>query len=186
MTKSKTKRKKIKTLSSKIVYKDKLITVRRNDLIGFDGKKIKWTLVEKVDFIHVIPKVKDRFCLVKQYRYAVKQQSWEFPQGSLEKRENPRKAARRELEEETGLKAKKLQSLGYLWLGCGQFTQGFTVFLAEDCRPGKQKLEGFEKENMKVNFFTFHQVFDMIKSGLIKDSQTVAAMNLYLCRDKKK
>ncbi len=181
-----TKKKTIKTLSSKIVFKDKLITVYKRDVLGFDGKKRKWSMIEKRDFALVIPVVKKKFCLVRQYRYAVGQKSWEFPQGNSEKGESLLKCAKRELEEETGLKAKKFKSLGYLWVGCGQFTQGFTVYLARDCQKGKQKLKGFEKENMQVEFFSFHKIFDMIKSGLIKDSQTVAAMNLYLCRDKKK
>jgi len=183
MTKKKTKRNKWKTLSSKYVYKHPWIKLRLDKVETPKGFRGILHVVEMKDFVVAIPKIGNKLYLVKQYRPCVKSDSWEFPMGACEKGESMIKAASRELEEEAGLKTKKIKEIGYLWLGCGHESQGFHVYLADDCDKGKQKLHGFEV-GMKVKGFKISEIHKMIKSGKIKDSPTVATFHLYLSNRK--
>ncbi|MGH3869630.1 MAG: NUDIX domain-containing protein [Pseudonocardiaceae bacterium] len=80
--------------------------------------------------------------MVEQYRYPVSHRSWEFPQGTLPNREDgdPAALARRELAEETGLRAGRLDRLGYLYPAKGMSSQAFTVFVADHLEAGKLAL----------------------------------------------
>ncbi|MGH3686075.1 MAG: NUDIX domain-containing protein [Pseudonocardiaceae bacterium] len=79
-----------------------------------DASQGIYSYVEKPDFALIIPVEQDGFHLVEQYRYPVSHRSWEFPQGSFPDRRdgNPQQLARRELAEETGLRAGHIYHLG--------------------------------------------------------------------------
>ena len=114
-----------------------------------------------------------------QYRYPVQDSFWEFPQGAYE--ENPEiepvELALQELQEETGLIARKMTHLGYLYEAYGFSSQGFHVFLAEDFTQGKQQLEKGE-QGLQVQKFSVKDFEKMIQNGEIKDAPTVSAYAL--------
>jgi len=168
------------TLSTKVVYKNNWMSVREDKVILPNGKKGVYGVVEKNAFVIVIPFVENKVALVEQYRYPVKSKSWEFPEGLKDKtKENLRDAAIRELREETGLLANKLEEIGTLWLAPGYSNQHYTVFVSRECIQENNRLEGSETD-MKVGFFTLEEVKEMVKKGIIKDSPTIAAFSLYL------
>jgi 8-oxo-dGTP pyrophosphatase MutT (NUDIX family) len=169
-----------KKLSSRIVYKNKWMSVREDKVIRPDGKKGIFGVVEKDTFIVVIPLFKNKIALVSQYRYPVRAQSLEFPEGHREgSKEGIKEVATRELMEETGLSSTKLRKLGTLWLAPGHNTQKYIVFIAENCTRGKRVLEGSEKD-MKTEFYTLAEVKKMVQKGIIKDSPTIASLMLFL------
>ncbi|MFA5107142.1 MAG: NUDIX hydrolase [Patescibacteria group bacterium] len=172
-----------KTLSSKIVYQNHWMKVLEKRVIRSDGSRGVYGIVEKPDYGVTIPIAGKKIYLIQLYRYAVKAVSWEFPQGEWEKGESMVASARRELTEETGMKAKTMTRLGHLWLACGHHTQGYTVFLAEGCvRTGN-----FDTGEVdRVKGFSLTQILKMIRDGRIKDSQTVVAIQLFLNHRKKK
>ena len=123
----------IETLSSKEVYRNRWMTVREDAIRRQDGTSGIYGVVDKPDFALVIPYENGAFHLVEQYRYPVKGRSLEFPQGTWEEQADapPETVAAGELQEETGLVAKRMTYLGHIFNAPGYSTQGMHVFLAE-------------------------------------------------------
>lgn len=173
-----------KTVSQKTIYQSKWLKLRHDNLIRPDGTKGEYDVLEKRDFVVVISKIKEKFLLVKQYRYPVGHKSLEFCQGNVEKNEKPIDAARREFEEETGFKAKKLTKLGKIWEACGYSNQSFYIFLADGILEGNKKLEESEL-GMKNKMLSENELAKAIETGKIKDSTTISAFYFYLLKNKK-
>lgn len=167
------------TTSSKIIHKSQWISLRVDEIERPDGSKDSYEWLERRSFALIIPKKEDKFFLVRIYRYPVKSYSWEFPKGLLEEGEDTKGTALRELEEEAGLKAKKIKLLGNFWTANGIMAQDFYVYLAENFEKGVQKLEATEHD-LIIKSFTLSQIKKMIKKGEIKDSSTVTALMRFL------
>jgi 8-oxo-dGTP pyrophosphatase MutT (NUDIX family) len=169
----------IKKLSSKIVYKNRWMTVKEDEVEFENGVKSIYGVVDKPDFSLVVPFEEGKFYMVKQYRYPVQNSYWEFPQGSNEENPDidPKRLALDELEEETGLIAKKIKHLGFLHGAYGYSPQGCNIFLASDFSKGQQKLEDGE-QGLEVKRFSIAEFEKMIKSGEIRGSNTVSAYGL--------
>ena len=105
----------IKTTASRIVYGNRWMRVREDQIERADGTPGIYGVVEKLDYSLIIPRDDHGVFLVEQYRYPVRDRYWEFPQGTWEERPeaNPTEVAREELEAETGLRAAPLVALGY-------------------------------------------------------------------------
>ena len=96
-----------KTLTSKVVYDGKVITVIKDDVEVADGhKSFREVILHSGGVVIVALKDSRTILLVKQYRYPLKQTVLELPAGRLEIGEDPDEACKRELEEETGYRAK--------------------------------------------------------------------------------
>lgn len=104
----------IKTLSSKVVYENKWMRVREDAIERPSGQQGIYSVMEKPDFTVVIPVQDGYVYMVEQYRYPVEKRQLEFPQGTWEEngQADPAELAAGELQEETGLLAKKLDSRG--------------------------------------------------------------------------
>ena len=124
---------------------------------------------------------RDGFHLVEQYRYPVGHRSWEFPQGTLPNRADgePAELARRELAEETGLRARRLYHLGDLHPAKGMSSQGFAVFVADELETGEHARE-HEEQDMRQRWVSRSDFEDMIRNGLVTDDSTLAAYLLFL------
>ena len=97
----------MQTLRSRIVYQNRWMTVREDDIRRADGSNGIFGVVEKPDAAMVIPVEDGRVHMVQQFKYAVGARFWEFPQGTWEQASNYtiEELARGELREETGLVA---------------------------------------------------------------------------------
>lgn len=115
--------------------------------------------------------------LVKQFRTAVGECLYEIPAGKLEKGENPKEAALRELEEETGYKAGRIEELGYIYTGAGFTDQKIYIYKALDLSKGTKG--GDEDEFIEVFPFKIKDIRDMIKNGNIVDTKTISSI-MYL------
>ena len=114
-------------------------------------------------------------------RYPVGHRSWEFPQGTLPNRADgePAELARRELAEETGLRARRLYHLGDLHPAKGMSSQGLAVFVAEGLETGEHARE-HEEQDMRQRWVSRSDFEDMIRSGHVTDDSTLAAYLLFL------
>lgn len=121
----------IKHIASKTVYKSFWMALRVDDIELGDGAKSEYGVVEKANFVLVIPLKEERLMLVKQYRYPIDQWTWEFPQGGCEVDETIQEAARREIEEETGYTIKEAEVLEYLFEAASFAIHQFYVVIAE-------------------------------------------------------
>lgn len=172
----------IEKLSGRVVYENRWMRVREDQVRFAGGQEGIYGVVEKPDFALIIPRHDDgRFQLVEQFRYTVGDRFWEFPQGAWEDASgvDPTELARGELREETGFEAGKMRHLAHLYEAYGFCDQGLHVFLAEDLRPGPPQREMTEQD-MRTGVFSLDEMREMIRAGTIKDGPTVAALGLLL------
>lgn len=169
----------IKQLSTKTVYQNKWMKVREDNVEFTNGSKGIFGVIEKADFAMVIPFENNGFYLVKQFRYPVSEEYWEFPQGSYEHDpgKDPLELAKAELQEETGLVAAKMKKIGYLYEAYGFSNQGFHIFFAEEFKKKEQDLE-ISEEGMETKFFTVEVFEQMVLNGKITDAPTISAYGL--------
>lgn len=116
--------------------------------------------------------------LVRQYRYVFGETLLEIPAGKLEVGEDPLVAAKRELEEETGYRAKTLTSLGILYPTVGYSDEKIYLYLATNAELHETHFD--RDERIEQKFYPLSDVLRMIEKGQIKDAKTIGAIFHYL------
>ena len=116
---------------------------------------------------------KDELYLVRQYRYALGQELWELPAGKLEEGEDPFEAAKRELEEECGLKADQYIDLHPFYPTVGYCSEVIYTWLARGLHPVPMHLD--EDEFLTPTKMPLEEVCRMVLDGEIRDGKTMAA-----------
>lgn len=124
----------------------------------------------------VIP-VKDdgKIILVKQFRYPIQDWLIEFPAGKLDANEDPLICATRELEEETGYKAREITKLGEILTAPGYCTEILHIYKATGLNPGIHNREEGEL-GMEILEHSIDEIKNMILNGEITDAKTIAGM----------
>ena len=140
--------------------------------------------VVRRDFFHyagaavILPVLDDgSIVLIRNYRFAIDEHLLELPAGMLEPGEEPALCAARELTEETGYKAGKIDKLGIFYTGPGTTDETMHAFLATDLRAGAQALE--EYEQITVETVSQDELKQMILDGRMHDGKTIAALAMY-------
>lgn len=169
----------MKTLSTRIVYKNRWMTVREDDIQRPDGSQGIYGVVEKPDFAVVAAIDGGRVFLVEQFRYPIGARRWELPQGTwgAGASGSALDLARAELREETGITAASMQHVARLHEAYGYSTQAFDVYLATGLTQGEQHLEP-EEQDLICQAFTIERAVEMVCNGEITDAVTVAAFGL--------
>ncbi|GAA5156247.1 NUDIX hydrolase [Amycolatopsis dongchuanensis] len=177
----------IRQLSSREVYRNNWMTVREDAIRRPDGSDGIYGVVDKPRYALVIPLDGDRLHLVEQFRYPVGLRRWEFPQGTAPDlaEVDPLELAARELREETGLIAGKLEDLGLLDVAPGMSSQRGRVYLATDLTEGPHERE-HEEQDMRTAWFTRAEFEQLVKRGEITDAQSIAAYALLLLRERER
>lgn len=114
--------------------------------------------------------------LIRQYRYAADGFVWEVPAGKLDAGEPPERCARRELEEETGFRAGRLERLGSIYTTPGFTDEMIHLFLARELEPGTARHE--ESEYIEPHPMPLSRALAMIDGGGIVDAKTICALLL--------
>lgn len=114
--------------------------------------------------------------LVRQYRHPAVRYLLEAPAGSLDEGERPDDGAARELQEELGLVAARMEKLSEFFVSPGFCEEKMWVFLATDLTEGPQRLE--EDEILEVVRLPLEEALEMIASGEIEDAKTIIALML--------
>lgn len=166
----------MRALSTRQVYANPWMTVREDVIRHDDGSDGIYGVVDKPTAAVVIPRDGDRFHLVEQFRYPVGQRRWEFPMGTAPDRAelDTAQLAARELREETGLIAGRMELLGRLDIAPGLSSQREHVFLATELTAGNAFREHTEQD-MRAGWFTTTALESMMRDGTIVDAQTLAA-----------
>jgi len=169
----------IKQLSSTIVYQNKWMTVREDTIQRQDGSEGIFGVVEKPDFVVIVPVENDHIYLVEQYRYPVSGRYWELPQGSWEHEpdSDPLEIARGELKEETGLIAQRIEYVGHQLLAPGYSNQGYHIYFASEFITSSKDLDK-EELGLISDSVSLRSFEEMILSAQIKDATSVNAFHL--------
>ena len=184
------KKAQVEVLSSKIAFDGPLFRVMREE-VREPGKKIVHRDVIRHNGSVVILAVVDSskrdplIVMERQYRHAAGQFLWEVPAGKMDEGEERLVAAKRELKEETGYRAKKWTKLVRYFASPGFLGEWMQVFLAEELVAGEAEPE--EDELLEVVLVPLSEVLRMIDEGKILDGKTLVSVQLYArLRAKKK
>ncbi len=168
-------RNKYKTLSSRIAYQNKWITVREDTIIHPNGEQGLYGVVVTNPSVFVVALTdKDEVCLVSQFRYPTQMYSIEIPAGGSEN-QDPLIAAQRELLEESGFVAKRWDKVGTLQMLNGLLSEIGTVFLARELTRESVQLDSFDAIS-EMKLVPLAEVLTMIKNGEITDSPAISAL----------
>lgn len=163
-----------KSISSEKVFEGHVIDVRVDMVEMPDGRTAFRDIVDHPGGVGVLAITNDnKIILVKQYRKPIEKAIYEIPAGKLDKGEAPIECGRRELEEETGYKAREFVSLGYMYPTPGFANETTHMFLAKDLYRGE--LHPDEDEFLDVETFDIDKVKEMILSNEINDAKTIIA-----------
>jgi ADP-ribose pyrophosphatase len=170
---------KAKTLSSRIVFKGKVFSVRRDEIIEPSGVQATRDMIAHPGSVVVMPIQDDgKIVVIRQYRYAARQYLWELVAGRIDAGENPKQAAKRELIEETGLRAKNLRVFLEFWPSPGFLEEKMFVLLAEGVTQGVAEPE--EDERIEAKAFTRAEIEKMLQNGEFHDGKSISSLLYYL------
>jgi len=165
-----------------LVFRGRVAEVHKVGVRMPDGR------VVQRDFLHyggaavVLPILADgSVVLIRNYRFAVQETLYELPAGMLNGGEPPEAGAARELTEETGYTAGRLEKLGAFFTGPGTCDEQIHAFLATDLAAGPQRLEAYEQIELAI--LPAGEVRRMVADGRIHDAKTIAALTLYWLRE---
>lgn len=181
----KTKLKKWKKLSSKVVFKNRYFTFY-DDLVKLPtNKKYHYYLTNKKGKAAMVLPIdsKGRILLAKEYRYPVGRVIYGMVGGGVDKGETPVRAAKREMKEETGFRAKKVTLLGKFFGNPGRSGTIFYIYLAQGLTHGEPQQE--HAEFLEYEFFPRRYVEQLIRKGEIVDPFLLSAFLLYELKVKK-
>jgi 8-oxo-dGDP phosphatase len=161
------------------------MTVREDAIRRPDGSDGIYGVIDKPDYALVIACRGDLVHLVEQFRYPLGLRRWEFPQGTAPNRADidPAELAARELREETGLRATRLECVGLLDVAAGMSSQRGRVWVATGLTDGSPERE-LEEQDMRSAWFTRTELDKMITNGDITDAQSIAAYALLLLHER--
>jgi ADP-ribose pyrophosphatase len=167
------------TLSSRIAYENRWTRVREDIIRRADGSDGLYGVVERSDFVVIVPWQDGRLTLVEQYRYPVGARIWEFPMGMWEQAPgtDPAVLAAGELREETGLIAGHMLHAGEIFQGPGYCNQRGHIFLATDLTQGDHQREVSEQD-MVCRDFDLAAFEAMIRDGKVREAITISAFGL--------
>lgn len=173
-------------LSSQIVYQGKLFRVTQDRLIEPGGRESTRDVVRHNGSVVILAvdnskSKKDPWIVMeRQYRHAANRFLWELPAGKLDPGEEPLAGAQRELEEETGYRAKKWKPLVEYYASPGFLGESMKVFVAEGLIPGEAHPE--EDELIDMRLVKMSQVLKLFDSEEILDGKTLSCVLLYARR----
>lgn len=163
-------------IASESIYKGRVFDVNI-DTIREGVIEYKREIVVHRGSAVIVPVFDDgTVALVRQYRHAAGKYLLEIPAGGIEAGETFEEGARRELEEEIGVKAANIELLTEFYVSPGFLTEKMYVFLATELSETKQNLE--VDELIEIDRLTFPQAFDLIRTGGIEDAKTMVGLIL--------
>ncbi len=166
-------------LGRELVHKGAIIDYYQDTIRVANGNVVKWDLIDHKGAAAVVAVKEDgKLLMVRQYRNALDRETLEIPAGGLNGRDEPTEiAAARELEEETGYVAGKLELLLSLRTTVAFCNEKIDVYLATDLKKGKQHLD--EDEFLNVESHDLDELIAMIYDCKIQDGKTVASLLAY-------
>lgn len=164
-------------LKSEPVFQGRAFKIRRDFLKTPDGRETKYEIVEHGGSVIIIPvDVYGNLLFVRQYRHAAGMDLLELPAGTREGDEPHEVCAAREIREETGMAAGKLERIGDFYLAPGYSTEFMAVFLATELTYSPLKPDA--DEFLQVEKIPIQRAIETAEKGEMPDAKTLAALFL--------
>ncbi len=166
-----------KHISSEYKFKGRVFNARVDKVLLPNGKEATREIVEHNGGVCIVAEDGDDIYLVKQFRYAFGRLIYEVPAGKLEKDEDPREGALRELKEEIGATPESFEFLGRICPSVGYCKEMLYIYLARGLKVTENSPD--EDEFLSIEKLPREKIYEMIENGEIDDGKTIAAMFYY-------
>ena len=168
----------LRKTTNKILFQGRLFRVERAVQTTPDGQRHLREVVRHPGAVVILPLLDDgRVCFVRNYRVAVEESLIELPAGTLEPNEDPADTAVRELAEETGYRAGRIEHLITFCMSPGILDEQMHLYLARGLQPGPMALEA--GEDIQPLLCTMEEALEMIRRGEVHDSKTLVGLLYY-------
>lgn len=172
--------------SSEIIYKGKIITVKKDKVLCPNGNLATREIVNHNRGVGILAIKNEHIIFAQQYRYAVNDITLEIPAGKLEKDEDPMLCAFRELEEETDYRAQKMILINKFYPTPGYDNELLYIYEAKNIEKVNDSLEADTDEFINVIKIPIDKAYQLVLENKIIDAKTViAVMYAYINKNKK-
>jgi ADP-ribose pyrophosphatase len=164
----------MEVIASRRVYEGRVVNLRVDTLRTPRGEH-SYEVVEHSGAVAVIVSpTPDRFVLVRQYRAALAMHTWEVCAGGIDPGEEPEAAARRELREETGYRARTMRKLWTAYSAPGFCTELLHFFVTDDVERGATDFDA--GEDIETRTFDLDELQSMLRNDQLPDAKTQIAV----------
>jgi len=161
-----------------LLFQGRRFCVERAVQVTSDGARHDREIVRHPGAVVILPLLDDgRVCFVRNFRVAVDQTLIELPAGTLEPNEDPEQTALRELAEETGYRASRIEHLTTFCMSPGILDEQMHLYLAEQLQPGPMALE--PGEDIQPLLCDWEEAMEMARRGDIHDAKTLVGLLYY-------
>jgi ADP-ribose pyrophosphatase len=165
------------TITQETVYHGRAFNVRRDEVRLPDQHIMQVDIIEHAGAVTILPVDEEgNILFVRQYRHAAAMELLELPAGTLDPGEQPETCARREIREETGFAAEKMEKLGEFFLAPGYSTEYMLVYLATQLHAAP--LPGDQDEIITLQRIPIDKAYAMALNGELGDGKSLAALLL--------
>jgi ADP-ribose pyrophosphatase len=165
-----------KELNRKTIYDGAIMQVTKEEVLCENGKHAYREVVYHHGGVCILAIKDNQIILVKQFRYPNRIETLEIPAGKLEKDEDPKSCAFRELEEETNQRAKDMKFLLKVLPSPGYTSEWLHLYEAIDFKEVNDALEGDDDEFIDVIYMNLEEAYQKVLDGTIVDAKTVIAI----------
>lgn len=165
------------SLSSTTIFQGRVLCFKKVTVRLPSGKLHSREIVEHPGAVTLIPVIDDKVVLIKQFRLAAGKVIYELPAGTISPGEDPDTCAEREIVEETGYKAGKLEKIFQCYLAPGYSTELMHFYVATGLEPGEQHLD--EDEAIHVYTTPLVEALAMVRKNEIEDAKTTVGLLFY-------
>jgi ADP-ribose pyrophosphatase len=167
-------------LKTEEIYRGRIFEVSLATVLE-DGKTYTREIISHPGSAVIVPVFADEtVALVRQYRHPARKYLLEIPAGSLAPGEDPQAGAERELEEEIGVRAARVEKLTEFYVSPGFLGEKMHVYLATDFTESRQNLE--DDELLRVERIPLRDCAELIKNGAIEDAKTMIGLTFAAAR----
>lgn len=162
-------------IKSETLLEGRAFKIRRDYLKTPDGRETKYEIVEHTGSVVMLPiDGEGNLLFVRQYRHAARADLLELPAGTRDGDEPHEVCAAREMREETGMAAGKLERIGEFYLAPGYSTEFMVVYLATDLKS--DPLQADADEFLQVEKIRVPEALMMAQRGEVPDAKSLAAL----------
>lgn len=160
-----------KTINSEIVYEGPVFRVRKHIVDTVGGESVRDIVEHTGGAIMVAVSGDGKVLMERQYRKALERVILELPAGKADPGESPEGTASRELEEETGFRARDVRHLISYYPTCGYSNEHLHIYICKDLEQGEKHLD--RDECIDLEWYDTEELIDLIMKGEIEDSKSI-------------